>query len=103
MLIKETPLYTPKTKLWHIVILLAVCTVVAAPSGADDAALGIVDSQTFLRRNMTPAGPPASICGAAVEKLLAQMTLREKIGQMTQLEIGMVTDGQGQSIRINPE
>jgi beta-glucosidase len=31
------------------------------------------------------------------------MTLREKIGQMTQMEIGMVTDGRGQDIRINPE
>src|SRR6267143_1328974 len=103
MLRKEIPLYTPKTKLWHIVILLAVCTVVAAPSGADDAASGIVDSQTFLRRNMTPAGPPASASAAAVEKLLGQMTLKEKIGQMTQLEIGMVTDGKNQSIRINPE
>ncbi len=94
---------TPKTKLWHIVILLAVCTVVAVPSGADDGASGIVDSQTFLKRNMTPAGPPASAWAAAVEKLLGQMTLKEKIGQMTQLEIGMVTDGRGQSIRINPE
>ncbi len=103
MLRKEIPLYTPKTKLWHIVILLAVCIVVAAPSGADDAASGIVDSQTFLRRNMTPAGPPASASAAAVEKLLGQMTLKEKIGQMTQLEIGMVTDGKDQSIRINPE
>ncbi len=55
MLRKEIPLYTPKTKPWHIVILLAVCTVVAAPSGADDAASRIVDSQTFLRRNMAPA------------------------------------------------
>src|SRR5260370_13560979 len=52
---------------------------------------------------MTPAGPPASASAAAVEKLLGQMTLKEKIGQMTQLEIGMVTDGRGQSIRINPE
>src|SRR6267143_1217226 len=103
MLRKEIPLYTPKTKLWHIVILLAVCTVVAAPSGADDAASGIVDSQTFLRRNMASAGPPASASAAAVEKLLGQMTLKEKIGQMTQLEIGMVTDGKNQSIRINPE
>src|SRR5260370_29253598 len=50
---------------------------------------------------MTPAGPPASASAAAVEKLLGQMTLKEKIGQMTQLEIGMVTDGQGQAIRIN--
>src|SRR5438046_9046126 len=31
------------------------------------------------------------------------MMLKEKIGQMMQLEIGMVTDGRGQSIRINPE
>ncbi len=94
---------TPNTKHWHIVILLAVCTVMAVPSGADNAAPGIVDSQIFLRRNMTPAGPPASASAAAVEKLLGQMTLKEKIGQMTQLEIGMITDGKDQAIRINPE
>jgi len=35
-------------------ILLAVCTIVAVPSGADDAASGIVDSQTFLKKNSTP-------------------------------------------------
>src|SRR5882672_2130011 len=103
MLGKEIPVSTPKRKLWHIVIVLAVCTVVAVPSGADNAAPGIVDSQAFLRRNLTPAGPPASASAAAVEKLLARMTLKEKIGQMTQLEIGMVTDGQGQSIRINSD
>jgi beta-glucosidase len=103
MLGKEIPLSTPKAKHWYIVILVAVCTVVAVPSGADDAASGIVDSQTFLLRNMTPAGPPASASAAAVEKLLSQMTLKEKIGQMTQLEIGMVTDERGQSLRINPE
>jgi len=103
MLSKEKPLNTPNTKHWHIVILLAVCTVMAVPSGADNAAPGIVDSQIFLRRNMTPAGPPASASAAAVEKLLGQMTLKEKIGQMTQLEIGMITDGKDQAIRINPE
>jgi beta-glucosidase len=103
MLAKETPLITPQKKLRHIVILLAVCTVAAVPSGADDAASGMVDSQSFLQRNMTPAGPPASASAAAVEKLVSQMTLKEKIGQMTQLEIGMVTDGKDQSIRINPE
>src|SRR5437879_10182437 len=103
MLGKETPLTTPQRKLWHIVILLAVCTVLAAPSGADDVASGMVDSQVFLHRNMTPAGAPASASAAAVEKLVSQMTLKEKIGQMTQLEIGMVTDGLGQSLRINPE
>jgi beta-glucosidase len=103
MLGKEIPVHTPKWKLWQIVILLAVCTIVAIPSGADDAASGIVDSQTFLKKNLIPAGPPASASAAAVEKLLGQMTLKEKIGQMTQLEIGMVTDGMDQSIRINSE
>jgi beta-glucosidase len=103
MLTKEIPVDTPQRKLWHIVIVLAACTIAAIPSGADDAASGIVDSQTFLRKNQAPAGPPASASAATVEKLLAQMTLKEKIGQMTQLEIGMVTDGQAQSIRINPE
>src|SRR5260221_4794604 len=92
MLAKEIPVHTPKWKLRQIVILLAVCTIVAVPSGADDAASGIVDSQTFLKKNSTPGGPPASASAAAVEKLLGQMTLKEKIGQMTQLEIGMVTD-----------
>src|SRR5229473_2524754 len=103
MLGKEIPVNTPQRKLWHIVIVLAVCTIVAVPSGADDAVSGIVDSQTFLKRNLTPAGPPAGASAAAVEKLLGQMTLGEKVGQMTQLEIGMVSDGQDQSIRINPE
>ena len=103
MLAKEIPVHTPKWKLRQIVILLAVCTIVAVPSGADDAASGIVDSQTFLKKNSTPAGPPASASAAAVEKLLGQMTLKEKIGQMTQLEIGMVTDGMDQAIRINSE
>src|SRR6266478_2524581 len=103
MLAKDIPVHTPKWKLRQIVILLAVCTIVAVPSGADDAASGIVDSQTFLKKNSTPAGPPASASAAAVEKLLGQMTLKEKIGQMTQLEIGMVTDGMDQAIRINSE
>jgi beta-glucosidase len=103
MLGKEKPLSTAIKKLWHIVIVLAVCTILAIPSGADDTSSGIVDSQIFLLRNLTPAGPPANAFAMAVEKLLAQMTLKEKVGQMTQLEIGMVTDGRGQSLRINSE
>lgn len=37
-----------------------------------------------------------------VEDLLSRMTLEEKVGQMTQLEIGMVTTGRNQEIRIDP-
>ncbi len=103
MLGKEIHVSTTQRKHWHIVIVLAVCMIAAVPSGADDAASGLVDSETFLRRNLTPAGPSASASAAAVEKLLGQMTLKEKIGQMTQLEIGMVSDGKDQSLRINAE
>jgi beta-glucosidase len=103
MLGKEMAVSTPNKRLQHIVILLAVCVVATVSSGADDASSWIVDSQTFLQRNMTPAGPPASASAGAVEKLLGQMTLKEKIGQMTQLEIGMITDDHAQAIHINPE
>src|ERR1700687_870286 len=87
MLTKEIILTTPFRKLSHIVILLVVCASVALPSGADNLGSPVVDSQTFLQRNMTPAGPAASTFASAVEKLVGQMTLKEKIGQMTQLEI----------------
>jgi beta-glucosidase len=103
MLGKEIRVHTLLRKSRHIVIVLAVCMAVALPSGADNPGAGVVDSQAFLQRNLTPAGPAASASAAAVEKLLGQMTLKEKIGQMSQLEIGMVTDGQGQGIRINAE
>jgi hypothetical protein len=71
------------------------------PISADNA-FEIVDSQTFLQSNMAPAGPNASTYYPAVEKLLSRMTSREKIGQMTQLEIGMITDGSDQAIQVNP-
>jgi hypothetical protein len=103
MLSKEIRVHTPLRKMRHIVIVLAVCLCAPLPSGADNPGAGIVDSQTFLQGNMTPAGPAASKYTAAVDKLLAQMTLKEKVGQMTQLEIGMITDGHGKDLAINAE
>jgi beta-glucosidase len=87
-----------------IVILLLVLGPLFSPPLAADNASGVVDSQTFLQANLAPpAGPNAARFVPAVDKLLARMTLKEKIGQMTQLEIGMITDGQDQAIQINPE
>ncbi|MGI8467397.1 MAG: glycoside hydrolase family 3 N-terminal domain-containing protein [Pyrinomonadaceae bacterium] len=37
-----------------------------------------------------------------VEALLRKMTLEEKVGQMTQLEVGMITDGADQNVQIDP-
>jgi beta-glucosidase len=37
-----------------------------------------------------------------IEALLARMTLEEKVGQMTQLQIGMITNNRDQEIAIDP-
>ena len=101
----------PRLTLYIIVIaaLLAGTRTLplAAGNSADRAAApapqDAVDSQAFLQSHMTPAGPPASASAAAVDKLLAQMTLKEKVGQMTQLTIQTIVDGKDQDIHINPE
>jgi len=79
MLGKEIPVHTPKWKLLANRYFTGCLHYCGRPVGADDAASGIVDSQTFLKKNLTPAGPPASASAAAVEKLLGQMTLKEKL------------------------
>jgi beta-glucosidase len=38
-----------------------------------------------------------------IEALIKRMTLEEKVGQMTQLAIGMIAKGQNQEIQIDPE
>ena len=75
-----------------------------------DAAIGqgevgsgaIVDSQTFLDAHTRPLPPPRDDVVRRVRDLVGRMTLEEKVGQMTQLEIGMVTDGKDADLRINP-
>jgi beta-glucosidase len=59
------------------------------------------DSDAFFQQVARRPTPPRDN-GARVEALLKQMTLDEKIGQMTQLEIGMVSSGQNQTIQIDP-
>jgi beta-glucosidase len=86
--------------LCKIVFVVLAALALALPIGADNAP-AIIDSATFLQRNLTPAGPAQANFAASVDRLLGQMTLKEKIGQMTQLEIGMVTDRMGQNIRID--
>jgi beta-glucosidase len=58
------------------------------------------DSDAFFRRAVRLNRPPDFT--RRVEALVARMTLEEKVGQMTQLEIGMVTTGSDQDIRIDP-
>lgn len=97
----------PRLTLYIIVIAVLLAGAQTLPLAADRAAVpapqDAVDSQAFLQSHMTPAGPAAGTFTPAVDKLLAQMTLKEKIGQMTQLTIETIVDGKDQDIRINPE
>ena len=61
---------------------------------------GIVDSDEFFRRN-SPA-PKLPDHSQKIEALLKRMTLEEKVGQMTQLAIGMIASGSDQNIKIDP-
>jgi len=58
------------------------------------------DSDAFFRAAIRQR--PARDYSRRIDALVARMTLEEKVGQMTQLEIGMVTTGSDQTIRIDP-
>jgi len=64
---------------------------------------GLIDSQSFLDTQLARVpSPAAQAIDARVRDLLARMTLKEKIGQMTQLEIGMITDGMTMTMEDRP-
>ena len=60
----------------------------------------ITDSDAFFRE-MIRKPRPARDNTARVEALLKRMTLEEKVGQMTQLTMGMFVDGRDQNVRID--
>jgi len=61
----------------------------------------VEDSDRFLQAAIRPTRPGRDF-SREVESLLSQMTMEEKVGQMTQLEIGMVTTGEGNNIHVDP-
>src|SRR6266403_655558 len=63
---------------------------------------GDVDDSDSYFQAAIRAPKPARDNTGRVEELLARMTLEEKIGQMTQLQIAMVTSGEDQNIHIDP-
>ena len=60
------------------------------------------DSDEFFRTTTNAAGPERDN-SQKIEALLKRMTLEEKVGQMTQLAIGMIAKGKDQDIQIDPE
>ena len=59
------------------------------------------DSDLFFQNAIRTAGPERDN-SQRIEALLKRMTLEEKVGQMTQLAIGMISNGRDQSIQIDP-
>ena len=58
------------------------------------------DSDEFFR-SAVKSGPERDN-SQKIEELLKRMTLEEKVGQMTQLTLGMIVTGQDQNIQIDP-
>src|SRR5438552_838793 len=64
-------------------------------------AADIDDSDLFFQNAIRAAGPQRDN-SQKIEALLKRMTLEDKVGQMTQLAIGMIATGQDQTIQIDP-
>jgi beta-glucosidase len=73
----------------------------ATRGSAVSATTDIGDSEVYFQ-SASRTSKPARDNTRRVEELLARMTLEEKVGQMTQLQIATVTTGEDQNIRIDP-
>lgn len=74
------------------------------PSESDErgaVAADIDDSDLFFQTAIRAARPPRDN-SQKIDALLKRMTLEEKVGQMTQLAIGMISTGRDQTIQIDP-
>src|SRR6185295_4284762 len=83
--------------LWVVSLLLSF--VLPTPMTIH-AQTGLVDSDDFYQRNVPRPRLPDYT--QKIEDLLKRMTLEEKVGQMTQLAIGMIINGQDQNFQIDP-
>src|SRR5947208_2611514 len=80
------------------VVSLSVCFVLQ-PAIAQTQS-GVIDSDEFFRR--ASQRPALRDYSQRVDALVKRMTLEEKVGQMTQLAIGMIATGNNQEIKIDP-
>jgi len=71
------------------------------PVSGQNGSIQVEDSDAFFQAALQTPKPKRDRT-QDVENLLKQMTLEEKIGQMTQLEIGMITTGTGNDIKVDP-
>ena len=78
---------------------LSLCFALQSPM-AIQAQTDVNDSDEFYQRTIRTA--PERDHTQKIEDLLKRMTLEEKVGQMTQLTIGMIVNGRDQDMKIDP-
>ena len=87
-------------RLMRVALVLSFALLIV-PAVAGQGPSTPLDSQAFLEQHGRQA--PPKVDAAKIQALLAKMTAKEKVGQMTQLELGMITDGWGDAMKISPE
>src|SRR5215510_10697498 len=78
---------------------LSLCFTLQAPMTIQ-AQTDVNDSDEFFQRAIRTGRERDD--AQKIEDLLKRMTLEEKVGQMTQLTIGMIVNGKDQDIKIDP-
>ncbi|HUF04912.1 MAG TPA: glycoside hydrolase family 3 N-terminal domain-containing protein [Aridibacter sp.] len=81
-------------------VLLQQSAVVLAVSGSVRAQDAVTSDEYLGTAGKRPTLPDHT---ARIKDLLSLMTLEEKVGQMTQLQLGMIAEGQDSEIRIDEE
>ena len=79
-------------------ISLSLCFALQTPMAIQ--AQDLNDSDEFFQRTVRTS--PERDNTRRIEELLKRMTLEEKVGQMTQLTIGMIVNGRDQDVKIDP-
>ncbi len=74
--------------------------IISALDNQDPVTADTNDSDEFFQSTIRLAGTRRDH-SKEIESLLKRMTLEEKVGQMTQLQIGMISNGRDQSIQID--
>src|SRR5215216_6799953 len=80
-------------------ISLSLCFTFQTPM-AIQAQTDLTDSDEFFQRTVRTT--PERDNTQKIEDVLKRMTLEEKVGQMTQLTIGMIVTGSDQNVKIDP-
>src|SRR5437879_4013801 len=88
-------------RLWVGYLFLSVISAAQVTSPAANSTPRLIESDQFLKAHSTTPKRLTASERLRVKRLLARMTLKEKVGQMTQLNISMISDGEDQNIKIN--